>query len=519
MLTYLATFLLSLVVVLLMTPIVRHYAIKWDVVDRPGGRRIHKIPIPRLGGVAIAVALLVSVVSVFIYSEIRERVLHLGPSVFAEVFAQNINAVLGMGVGAAAILALGIYDDVKGTRPLLKLAVQVGVALFCFQLGFRVRIIGIPWVDEPLQLGVFSLPFTVLWMVVIINAVNLIDGIDGLASGASFFACVTLFILAYTSRDLVDAFSLAALAGAILGFLFFNSHPAMVFLGDSGSMLLGFILAAVSVRGSTKGVTAFSILASATALGLPLLDTSLAVVRRALTGKPLMGADQDHIHHRLLRLGLSQRQVVMALYGLSTFLAMIALSTSFLRSHKVFLTIMFIALAGILLVSMRYLGYVQHIREERKNLFLHDLFDGVATRTDALLRLRADLQAAQSLEAIWEALLPLKGPFAIQNMHLEVAVGPGRSTPAFSRSLVTEVSRNIDGNPARLDLKLGQGETPVGNLSIQWVQNGGDAHPELYRLYFEFIRREVELAVTRCTRLETPAIQADKKSELPNAVS
>ena len=506
MLTYLATFLLSLVVVLLMTPVVRHYAIKWGVVDRPGGRRIHEVPIPRLGGVAIATALFVAVVSVFVYSFIREHVLHLGPSVFVEVFSRNIRAILGMGGGAAAILALGIYDDVKGTRPLLKLAVQIGVALFCIQLGFRVRIIGLPWVDQPLELGVFSLPFTVLWIVVIINAVNLIDGIDGLASGASFFACVTLFILAYNSHDLVDAFALAALAGAMLGFLFFNSHPAMVFLGDSGSMLLGFILAVVSVRGSTKGVTAFSILASAMALGLPLLDTSLAVVRRMLTGKPLMGADQDHIHHRLLRLGLSQRQVVMALYGLSTFLAMIALATSFLRSHKVLLTILFIALAGILLVSMRYLGYVQYIREERRNMFLHDLFNGVATRTDALLRLRSELETSSSWDEVWNALVRLAEPFAIQGLQLTIEGDREGDAPPFSRSLADPAPRALDGNLARIDLKFGETGGRSGALSVLWVQNGGDAHPELYRLFFEFVRRELELAVAGCRA--RPAVEA-----------
>ncbi len=490
--TYLSTFLLSLVVALLMTPVVRHHALRWGVVDRPGGRRIHDVPIPRLGGVAIAVALAVTTVSIFVYSLVREHLLLKGPSVFAEALTHNIDTAVGLSVGAVLILGLGIYDDVKGVHPAIKLVVQLGVALLCFQLGFRVQVIGLPWSDEPFRLGVLSLPFTVLWMVVIINAVNLIDGIDGLASGASFFACVTMFILSYNANDLVSAFTLAALAGAILGFLFFNSNPAMVFLGDSGSLLLGFMLAAVSIRGSTKGATAFSILVSAMALGLPLLDTSMAVVRRMLTGRPLMGADQDHLHHRLLRRGLSQRQVVLALYGLSAFLAIVALATSFLHGHRVFLTIMYIALVGILLVTMRYVGYVQHIKEERKNLFLHDLFAGIAARTDALLAFRATLAQVDTLENVWNALRGLEDQFGFHGLRLEISPPTRDGGEPFVRSLSPSGAVDIDRNAARLEARLGPADASWGSLSVWWWQNGGECHPELYRLYFEVIKRELE---------------------------
>ncbi len=509
--SYLSTFLLSLLVALLMTPLVRRHAIRWGVVDRPGGRRIHEVPIPRLGGVSIAVAMVVTTAALFLYSLVRENLLHRGPNVFAKALLYNFDTVLGLGLGAAIILALGIYDDVKGARPLIKLGVQLGVALFCFHLGFRVQVIGLPWSNEPFRLGLLSLPFTVLWMVVIINAINLIDGIDGLASGASFFACVTMFILSYKANDLVSAFVLASLGGSILGFLFFNSNPAMVFLGDSGSLLLGFILAAVSVRGSTKGATAFSILVSAMALGLPLLDTSLAVVRRMLTGKPLMGADQDHIHHRLLRRGLSQRQVVLALYGLSAFLAVLALATSFLHGHKVFLTIMFIALAGILLVTMRYLGYVQHIKEARKNLFLHDLFAGMASRTDALLQFRSRLSRADSLDAVWSALDALRAPFAFHGIRLEIfPQAPGEKPLVWSST--SDQQGDVDRNAARLDVTLAPGGVPRGRLSIFWWQNGGESHPELYRLYFEVIKRELELAFAA-----NRTLSAAPKGRLPGA--
>lgn len=504
--TYLSTFLLSLVVALVSTPVVRQLAIRWGVIDKPGGRRIHQEPIPRLGGLAIAAALIVTTIGVFLYSTFREHLLLMRPSIFVDAFLNNFKSVLGLSVGALLILALGVYDDFKGANPFIKLAVQIGVALMCYELGFRVQLIGLPWSNEPFFLGVLSLPFTVLWMVVIINAINLIDGIDGLASGASFFACVTMFILSYNANDLVGAFTLAALGGAILGFLFFNSNPAIVFLGDSGSMLLGFMLAAVSVRGSTKGATAFSILVSAMALGLPLLDTSLAVVRRMLTGRPLMTADTNHIHHRLLQRGLSQRQVVLALYGLCAFLAFISLATSMLHGHRVFLTIMFIALAGILLVSMRYLGYIQHIKDERRNLFLHELFGGISRRTDRLLEFRQALNGVSDPEDLWGALLKLREPFQLSKMEIEIH-GEGEGAAPFQRQLESRANdKPANGNAAWLDVALGPPLKPVGHLRVFWWQEGGDTHPELYRLYFELVRTEVERVMTTLAPQPVPVV-------------
>jgi UDP-GlcNAc:undecaprenyl-phosphate GlcNAc-1-phosphate transferase len=304
--TYVGAFLLAAVVAALLTPAARRLGLALRAIDLPGDpRKIHTVPIPRLGGVAVVAAFFVPLLGLSVYTN---RISYL--------VYQDLRLVGALALGASGIVGLGIYDDIKGASARLKLFVQTLVAIGMWGAGFRVEVLGNPF-GGAIDLGLLSLPVTVFWMVGVINALNLIDGLDGLAAGVSMFACIVLFGVSYVGNAVLVCTLLAALAGSLLGFLFFNFNPAKIFLGDSGSMFLGFILASVAVWTQQKGATAAALLVPLLALGLPLLDTALSVVRRVGQGKSPFAADREHLHHRMLALGLSHRNAVLTLYTVS----------------------------------------------------------------------------------------------------------------------------------------------------------------------------------------------------------
>jgi UDP-GlcNAc:undecaprenyl-phosphate/decaprenyl-phosphate GlcNAc-1-phosphate transferase len=292
----------ALCVSLLLTYLVRGFALYRGLVDVPDGqRRCHKGPIPRVGGIAVFGSLAVAwwVVS------------WLAPEVQGER-PEMLRVLL---LGATAIFAVGLWDDIRGLSPGTKLAAEVAIALLLFLGG--VRIYGLEMLDtgyESLPL-VVSMVLTTLWLVGITNAFNLIDGSDGVAGGAALFACGSLFVVSLLNGDLLAMGITLTLAGAVLGFLFFNFPPASIFLGDSGSLFIGFMLAGLGLITTQPANTALAVLIPVIALGVPILDTLLAMVRRFLRRQPIFRADRGHIHHRLRDLGHSPRKVVFLLYA------------------------------------------------------------------------------------------------------------------------------------------------------------------------------------------------------------
>jgi len=242
------------------------------------------------------------------------------------------------------ILALGIFDDVKHLQPWAKLILQVVAGIIIVLFGFGIEAITNPFTGNLIKLGFLSLPFTVIWVVLIANALNLVDGLDGLAAGTSFIAAATIFGISYFNQNIGVSIAAIVLAGSILGFIRYNFHPAKIFLGDSGSLLLGFLLAVFSIQGSSKGATLVAVLAPILALGFPIMETLLSMIRRFMRsihlidyptkngnfralyfqGFSVFKADKDHIHHRLLKLGYSQRQAVSTLYGICIGLSVLA---------------------------------------------------------------------------------------------------------------------------------------------------------------------------------------------------
>ena len=305
------TFAAALVVGLVVTPLVRGFAQHRGLLDQPGGRKVHRVPVPRLGGVAMAIAFGAAIGLATLADS------DLGGSPY---FRPNrAPAIL---VGVALLSVVGLIDDIRGMRALHKLGFQVAVALVAWWLGLSIERFVLPW--GSVDLGPLALPVTVAWIVGVINAVNLIDGLDGLAAGVVLTVLGAFGLLAASDGVDPSLVIVAALMGAAVGFLAYNLHPASIIMGDTGSMVLGFVVAAVAISLTQYGVRPQAPWVPIVALGVPIIDTLWAIVRRTARGEPFFVADRSHIHHQLLRLGLNQRDAMLILTAVSAGLAVVA---------------------------------------------------------------------------------------------------------------------------------------------------------------------------------------------------
>jgi UDP-GlcNAc:undecaprenyl-phosphate GlcNAc-1-phosphate transferase len=353
--TFLVSFLLAFVACLALTPAVLRMAHRMEMVDAASAshRKVHTGAIPRLGGVAIVVSFYVPILGLLVYST------RVGDAVWQDLAL--VNGLLG---GGLVIAMLGLYDDLRQASPRLKLAVQIAVALTLCALGFRIERLDLPFLPM-IDLGLLAWPLTVAWIVGVTNAVNLIDGLDGLAAGIALFGLAPMVVLAVSKGNLVLALVCCCLAGSLLGFLGYNFHPARIFMGDSGSMFLGFVLAVVSVATASKGRVAVAMLTPVLALGMPILDTLLAIARRAWFGQSLFVGDRGHIHHRLLDQGFSHRNTVLVMYGFAGLFAMLGIGVHFNRDEEsALLFLLSLVVAGVLLRKVGYLVLPQGLGTE-----------------------------------------------------------------------------------------------------------------------------------------------------------
>ncbi|MER3501746.1 MAG: hypothetical protein IMHGJWDQ_000126 [Candidatus Fervidibacter sp.] len=310
MLTLLAfAFLLATVTSILLTPLSIRWAHRWGIIARPSPRKIHQEPVPSWGGIAIVLATLV------------------GTFASWGLMRDLPDQVLGWLAGLLLIVAVGTFDDRFSIAPKVKLFGQILTALLPIASGIRIAFINNPFGDGYLYLASWQeWLVTLFWIVALINALNLIDGLDGLAAGISFFAALTLAFLAASQKLFLIAAAFAAMAGACMGFLPYNFHPARVFMGDTGAMALGYLFATLSILGSVKSVAALSVFfMTLVVLAYPLLDTIFAIVRRWLSRRPIFSADREHLHHRLLDSGMDQRQAVLMLYALTLAFCLLAI--------------------------------------------------------------------------------------------------------------------------------------------------------------------------------------------------
>lgn len=313
--TYLTLFIVSLIASLCLTPVIRRLAERRGLVDEPrSDRTIHAKPVPRLGGVAV-----------FLSVGLALAWLPLADNLVTVSLGEHWRDARAVLASSLLVFIFGVYDDLRGARANWKFFAQLVAGLTLFALGGRIEGLTIPFVGSFELPPILSLVFTLVWVIGISNAFNLIDGLDGLAAGAALFASIVMAAVSLVAgRPLVTVVSLA-LAGALTGFLRYNFNPASIFLGDSGSLFMGFLLAALSITGAQKASTAVAVAIPLMAFALPVIDTGFAIARRLIGGRPLFEGDREHIHHKLLERGWSQRRVAFALYGVCAIFAMLAL--------------------------------------------------------------------------------------------------------------------------------------------------------------------------------------------------
>jgi UDP-GlcNAc:undecaprenyl-phosphate GlcNAc-1-phosphate transferase len=392
-------FLLSLV----LTPLVRDHARRRGLLDCPDGRRkAHPVAVPRLGGVAVYL----SFVAAFGLSLL---VLRDSPWYGGHALGAYVHLV----VACTAVMLMGVVDDLIGITPLAKIVVQAAAGFYLYHYGgYQIRLISHPVSGETVALGGLSLPLTLLWFVGMSNAFNLIDGLDGLAAGVGVFSSSLVFIYALINERWEIALLAVALGGALLGFLRYNFSPATVFLGDSGSLFVGVALAALALRGSTKASAAVSVAAPLIAFGLPLLDAALALVRRVVRGRSILEADADHIHHRIVRRGLTPQRAVVLLYAVTALFGVLSLLAMTGRAHVTGLVTL--AFTVVTWTGIRLLGGVRE--------------DGAAgSRGTARSRLR--LREAAGPVELWDALVEAGARLNFDRLVLRLSPGgePGAS--------------------------------------------------------------------------------------------
>jgi UDP-GlcNAc:undecaprenyl-phosphate/decaprenyl-phosphate GlcNAc-1-phosphate transferase len=307
--TYAATLLFSLFASLILTYVARWTGHRLRIVDVSGGRRLHSGVIPRVGGPAIAIATLLPILSLlYIDNEIANAWKALGARGWAVVLC------------SLAVTGLGLWDDLIHLRARNKLLAQIIISATAYFMGLQIKVLTLPFIGI-LEMGAFSLPVTVFWFVGFMNVINLIDGMDGLCAGIVAIAALALFFVAISLSAPVVALFATAVFGALLGFLRYNFNPASIFMGDSGSYFLGFILAAISITGSHKSTVVVAIATPLLAIGLPILDTTLAITRRVIAGRPIFAPDRGHIHHVLIDHGYSTRRTAVIFYAVTAILA------------------------------------------------------------------------------------------------------------------------------------------------------------------------------------------------------
>lgn len=333
-------FLLALVVALLITPWVRKAAFKIGAIDQPEQRKVHSKIMPRMGGLAVFLAF---ALTVLMTQQLDDR-------------------IIGLLVGGLLIVLLGILDDTRGLPAKVKLLGQIAAAAAVIPFGIQVEFITNPISGQMIHLGAWGIPVTIFWIISVTNAVNLIDGLDGLAGGTSFIAALTLAAVTWQQASLLGGAGMEVvglaliLAASILGFLRYNFFPAKIFLGDTGSMFLGYALSTMAVLGVAKAATAISVIVPMVIMGIPLLDVIFAILRRYQSHRPIFQPDKEHLHHRMMALGLSHKQTVLAIYAVNLLLGISAFLLTVITTSQAVLLLFLLAM--VILVAANKIGVI-----------------------------------------------------------------------------------------------------------------------------------------------------------------
>ncbi len=448
---------LALLFALVLTPLMRDGAQRLKLVDWPGERKIHKRPIPRVGGLAVALAY-VGALAFIACAPYRNVGFEL---------AKLIATVLPLAPALGVILLTGLVDDLWGLKPWQKLIGQTGAALLAWRAGFGVEVLAgqtLPdWV---------GLPVTVLWLVGCANAVNLIDGMDGLAAGVGLLSALTVLVAALAHQSLELALIVAPLAGSLAGFLPYNFNPATVFLGDSGSLLVGFLLGCYGAYWGQKAATMVAMTAPLMAMAYPLVEMGLSMMRRWIRGQRIFDPDQDHIHHQLLKYGLTPRRAAMVLYGVCALAAVLALVQD--AAHERFGGLIVLLFCVVAWIGVQHLGYAEFGVAGRLLFGLR--MRGLVNAQLQLQQFERDLVAAETLEEAWEMIRRAAREFGFARVRLHVG---GR---LFTEGLSSQA------NP-RLQLRVALGEGDYFNVECGSPQ---EIHPVVLARFPQLVAAVLE---------------------------
>ena len=468
---------------------VREVALRYQLHDAEiGGRKLHKRPVPRLGGIGLVLAFTGTLIVVLLTGRRM-----------ATALVEGTEILTALAWGGSIIVLVGLLDDFKGVRSWTKLAAQIAAALAAFYAGVAIDAFSIPYLGV-VHLGWLSLPVTVFWVVAVINGLNLIDGMDGLAGSVVALAGSTICMMMLVDGSYVDALVLGALVGATCGFLVYNANPASIFMGDTGSLFSGFVLAIVVVDGSQKSTAVFSMLGAMLALGLPLADLTISVVRRGLSGGGLFTADQHHIHHRLLLRGLDQRQAMIVLFG--GVLSLEALALLFVYSDGPVSAVLLAATIPVMIGGYQLLGYPQLVRSNRRRAMMESLEEHAESRQAELEALQATLESCTSCEECFAAVAAVAPTLGLTSLIWQ--------RPSHAEPLQWAVSRTAEERDLHLQslhptrLPLGTGECSFGELVL--VRN---AEEQVFAPFEELQARYLaQLLTLSALRLGLPQEQA-----------
>jgi UDP-GlcNAc:undecaprenyl-phosphate GlcNAc-1-phosphate transferase len=473
MMPYIAILVLALAAGFVMTLVVRRGARKLGIVDKPEGfRKLQTHPIPRLGGVAIFAAFFLALVADCLVTRTGGLDVHM--------YGRDLLVLLG---GATVILLIGVWDDVKGLRPRWKLLCTGLVAIAMYVSGYRIGTVSNPF-GISIHLGILALPVTVFWFVGCMNAINLIDGLDGLAAGITVFSAATTFIVAMLFGNTFAAPLSIALGGATLGFLVFNFYPASIYLGDSGSLLLGFLLACIGLRSAEKSTMVVSFLIPVIALGLPLMDTTLAILRRYAKALPMSASDHQHIHHKLLEMGLSHRAAVLLMYGGCIMLAAFALLIA--TANSLHAAVVLIVLGLVTFLSVATIGrHELKLLKSRIGGYMGGRKERIQCRVAGYVASES-MRQAQMVDDVWRLFAGTAGKMGLEaaEMKLWVRDDSGRSAQQSYLWAHDGNGRERHDNDVQwtVNFPLHVNEHRLGTLQVKIASNGHPLGPEIPRM-------------------------------------
>ncbi|WP_078429750.1 glycosyltransferase family 4 protein [Alkalihalobacterium alkalinitrilicum] len=342
---YVIAFIIAFTVTIVSTPFVKKLAIKIGATDRPETRKVHEKIMPRLGGLAIVLGFVAGIL----------------------VIRPESQFIVPIMMGAFIIVVLGILDDKYTLRANSKLVGQILAASVVVFSGLKIDMINLPFTGE-IYFGIWSYPFTILWIVGITNAINLIDGLDGLAAGVSSIALTSILVMAVLDGQLLAIALSVVLIGSTLGFLVHNFYPAKIFMGDTGSLFLGYLISVISITGLFKNLTFISLVIPVIILAIPIFDTLFAIIRRIVNKKKISAPDKKHLHYCLLEMGFSHRKTVLIIYGVSAFFGISAIIFSTTAQWLSVFIILFLLL--VIQISAELVGIMDNKKKPLINFFM-----------------------------------------------------------------------------------------------------------------------------------------------------